>query len=170
MFTKKLGNALFVCFTVLTLLLVSFIGFLTVTGTKTYAVQTDSMSPLFKKGDAVFVRSIDTDTLQIGNVVTVEFKDGSGYFTHRINRIEPQNSLIYTKGDNNKSEDPQPSDYSQIIGRMWFSLPAVGALSLAMGNKILLIAMAIVAILIVLARRIVSAKIKNKEGDGKDAS
>ncbi|MEI6580264.1 MAG: S26 family signal peptidase, partial [Eubacteriales bacterium] len=78
---RRFTNIAFVGFTILTLLLVGFICFLIVTHTKTFAVESDSMSPTINKGDAVFIRSLNPQELRAGDVVTVKFTDNSGAFT-----------------------------------------------------------------------------------------
>ena len=167
---SNLSKAAFSVFTVITLLLVSFIGFLVIMQTKPYAVVTDSMSPAINKGDAVFARRVNPLVLKAGDIVTVNFNDGSGSFTHRIVRIDTKKSLIYTKGDKNLSQDPKPSAFSQIVGRMWFSLPVLGSLSIALGSQVFLISIASAAIAVVTARIIFTARKKAKAGGGKDAA
>jgi signal peptidase I len=167
---NKLAKAGFSVFTAITLLLVCFIGFLAVTQTKPYAVVTDSMSPAINKGDAVFTRRVNPSELRTGDIVTVNFNDGSGSFTHRIVRIDTKKSLIYTKGDNSPNQDPKPSAFSQIVGRMWFSVPLLGSLSMALGSKNFLVSIAIIAVLLVSARIIITARKKAKAGGGKDAA
>jgi len=167
---KTIVYILFTVFSSVTLLLVSFIAFLFITQTKPYAVVTDSMSPTINKGDAVFARRVNPSELRLGDIVTVNFNNGSGSFTHRIVRIDTKNALIYTKGDKNLSQDPKPSAFSQIVGRMWFSLPLLGSLSMALGSKNFLVFIAIMAVLLVSARIIITARKKAKAGGGKDTA
>lgn len=166
---NKIARLLFIGFTVLTVLLVCFIGFLTVTHTKAYAVQSNSMSPAINKGDAIFIRSVKTEDLRSGTIVTVRTNDASGVFTHRITRVDTQNSLIYTKGDNNVDEDPMPSEISNIIGRILFRIPYIGSISLAVQNKTFVILIASAAIILISASAVLSRK-KAKDGGGKNAA
>lgn len=168
--THKLASALFILFTAVTFLLVGFIGFLMVTHTQPYAVQSDSMAPEFRKGDAVFARRMETADLRAGDIVTVRSSDGSRTFTHRITRIDKGKALIYTKGDNNPSEDSMPADISLVAGRVWFSLPYLGTVSAAVQSKTVLILLALIAVLLVFVRVVISAIKKTKKGGGKNAA
>ena len=166
---KRFSNILLACFTAMTILLAGFIGFLTFTHTKVFTVQSGSMSPAFNKGDAVFVRPADTAQLRAGDIITVKTPDGSKYFTHRITRVEPEENLVYTKGDANKSDDPMPADMSLVAGKVWISVPYLGFLSAAVQNRMFLIALAILAILAAGTRMALTAR-KNKDGGGTDAA
>lgn len=165
----KLAAVLLICFTVITFLLAGFIGFLTVTHTKAYAVQSDSMQPAFGKGDVVFIRAVETADLRAGDVVTVQSTDGSMAFTHRITRVDKGKNLIYTKGDNNPGDDTMPADMSLVEGRVWFSLPFLGTVSAALQSRVFLISLAVIAILLVAARGILR-RIKTKKGGGMNAA
>jgi signal peptidase I len=163
-------DALFICFTVVTLLLASFIGFMMVTHTKGYAVQSDSMYPAFRKGSAVFVRAVDTSDLRNGDIITVSSKDGSRSFTHRITRVDTKKSVVYTKGDNEPDEDKMPADMSLITGRVWFSLPYLGYISSAVQNRMLLVSLGIIAVLLIMTRAAAEIVKKIKKGGGGNGS
>jgi len=166
---QRLLNILLACFTAITILLAGFIGFLTFTHTKVFTVQSGSMSPAFNKGDAVFVRPVNTADLQAGDIITVKTPDGSRHFTHRITRVEPNDNLVYTKGDANRSDDPMPADMSLVAGKVWISVPYLGFLSAAVQSRTFLIALAILVILIAGTRMALEAR-KNRDGGGTDAA
>lgn len=168
--THKLASALFILFTAVTFLLVGFIGFLMVTHTQPYAVQSDSMAPEFRKGDAVFVRRVDTADLHAGDIVTVRSSDGSRAFTHRITRIDTEQTLVYTKGDNSPSEDSMPAVMSMVAGRVWFSLPYLGTVSAAAQSRTFLIILALIAIFLTFVRISILAVKKFGKGGGKNAA
>ncbi len=162
-------NILFAVFTVFTVLLTGFIGFLFITHTKAYAVQSGSMSPAFNKGDAVFIRSVEAIELQTGDIITVKTPDDSSFFTHRITRFDEDKTVVYTKGDSNKSEDPMPADITLVAGRVYFSIPYIGMLSAAAQSKMFLITLAITVVLLTAIRLIVT-RYKNKNGGGAHAA
>ena len=166
---QRLLNILLACFTAITVTLAGFIGFLTFTHTKVFTVQSGSMSPAFNKGDAVFIRPVNTGDLQAGDIVTIKTPDSGRHFTHRITRVEPDKNLIYTKGDANKSDDPMPADMSLVAGKVWISVPYLGFLSAAVQNRMFLIVLAILAILAAGTRMAFGAR-KNKDGGGTDAA
>lgn len=162
-------NILLAVFTAVTILLTGFIGFLLVTHTKAYTVQSGSMSPAFKKGDVVFARPVEAKELQTGDIITVKTPDDSRFFTHRITRFDEEKTVVYTKGDSNKSEDPMPADITLVAGRVWLSVPYLGILSTLAQNKLVLIALAFVVLLLTAIRFIVTL-FKNKNGGGAHAA
>ena len=127
-------NVLFNILAIITAIAVVFVAFNIFSGAKGYAVITDSMSPDINRGDAVFVKKADFGSLKQGDVVTVAFPDGSGYFTHRIIAIDYDAQVIRTKGDANQSRDPQPSSNEQIVGKVWYSVPLLGYFSIALSS------------------------------------
>lgn len=127
-------NVLFNILAIITLIAVVFVAFNIFSGAKGYAVITDSMSPEINRGDVVFVKQTDFNSLKQGDIVTVTFPDGSGYFTHRIIAIDYDVQVIRTKGDANQSRDPQPSVKEQIVGKVWYSVPLLGYFSIAFSN------------------------------------
>lgn len=127
-------NVLFNILAIITLIAVVFVAFNIFSGAKGYAVITDSMSPEINRGDVVFVKQTDFNSLKQGDIVTVTFPDGSGYFTHRIIAIDYDAQVIRTKGDANQSRDPQPSVKEQIVGKVCYSVPLLGYFSIAFSN------------------------------------
>lgn len=149
-------------FAIVSILLAAFVLFLLCTGTRGFAVQSDSMRPALQRGDAVFIRAASFDELHEGDVITASFPESEGVFTHRIVRIDADKRQVYTRGDYNLNEDPMPTDASRIIGKLWFSVPYVGFLSLFLTNyTVLYIAVGIALVLIVL-RVVVSLRRKAK--------
>ena len=166
----RILSTLFICFSLITFFLAGFIGFLALTHTKGYSVQSNSMAPEFGAGSVVFVRSVQAEDLREGNIVTVQSTNGSMAFTHRIARIDREKSLVYTKGDNNPSEDPMPADMSLVVGRVWFSLPLLGTVSAVMQSRMFPVTLAIIAMMLVATRFILTMIKKHRKGGGKDAA
>ncbi len=158
----KLAIILFNIFSIVTVMCFVFVVVMLVTGTEMYAVATDSMSPYLKEGDAVVVLPVDVSEIKEGDVITVAFSDNSGYFTHRVTRIDNENDWVYTKGDANALEDPFPSSLKYIQGRMLFSIPAIGFISLAIGRRLLLGILAMAAILLFIIRVVAESITKSK--------
>src|SRR5690554_5927621 len=126
----KLKNIAFNAFVIITVILTAFVGTMIATNTKAFCVSSDSMYPALKTGDAVFVKSADIGDIKTGDIVTIEYNDSSGFFTHRVVDIDNAQGLIYTKGDANEKEDLFPASESKLIGKLWFSIPYIGYLSL----------------------------------------
>lgn len=127
-------NVLFNMLTIVTVVAVAFVLFNVFSGARGYAVVTDSMSPAINRGDVVFVKEVEFGSLKQGDVVTVRFAGGSGFFTHKIVSIDYEAGAIRTKGDANESEDPQPSMQEQIVGKLWYSVPLLGYFSIGINE------------------------------------
>lgn len=133
-------------------------------GAKGFAVQSDSMAPRFRRGDVVFVRSVPFEQLAVGDIISANFPDGSGVFTHRITGIDAEKRQVQTCGDHTLSDDPAPTNESSIIGKCWFSLPYVGFLSIALENRTLIYICLGAAIVLILVRIVLSARKTKSRG------
>lgn len=166
----KVGNILFNILAIVTVIAVLFVGYNLITGTKGYAVTSDSMADSFKRGDIVFSRKVEFEQLKTGDVITVRVND-SGYFTHRIVDIDSHEKTVTTKGDANSSVDPMPTKADMIAGRMVYSVPFLGYISILLGNDsqtiLLLIVLIITAAALIAVNTIVSRKQKMR-GDSNE--
>lgn len=164
----KLGNILFNFLAIITVISVGFVTFNFLSGTKGYAVTSQSMAKTLERGDVVFSREAEFDELKIGDVVTVGSADGKEYFTHRIVDIDRENKTVSTKGDNNPEKDPMDTPADRIVGRMWYSVPLLGFITITFGSLSQtkgLIILAAVAIALI-AINIILTKIKAKKNGG----
>ena len=166
---RRFLNILLACFSAATFILAGFVVVLTLTQTEVYTVESGSMSPAIKKGDAVFVRPIDKQTLQPGDIITAESPDGSRRFTHRITHIQMSESLIFTQGDANDSEDPMPTDVSLVVGKVWWVVPRLGTLSSLILSRGFLMTLAIAATLLMAVRMVLTVRKHENEGETDDA-
>jgi len=170
MVRKRIINALLACFTCAAFILAGSLLFLAITHTKPFAVQSESMSPVFHQGDAVFVRVINAQDLRPGDIITVMSADSSRFFTHRITRVDLKKSLVYTKGDNNSQEDPMPADMSLIVGKVWFSIPLIGRISFVAQSRTFLISLAAMVVVLVFIGMVVSRAKTKKDGGASRAA
>lgn len=107
--------------TILTFVILIF--WLKNSGIKIYRVMSDSMEDEIKKYS--FVISAPTKMYRVGNIITYKTSQNSKPITHRINKIVKRSDyyLFYTKGDNNKELDPNPTSENEILGKVVFVLP-----------------------------------------------
>lgn len=152
-------NFIIIILTVTLLFVVSML----VTGFKGYSVVTDSMSPEINKGDAVFVKQISFDKLNVGDIVTVKFENRDSTFTHRIVEIDKDNREFYTQGDNSNEKDGK-SKAENIVGKVMFSVPLLGYLSIATSNKTVLAVGLAAIVLIFILLRIIVFRLNKKQG------
>lgn len=160
----KIKNVLKNISAIVLIIIFGFIIFTFAFGYKGYAVVTDSMIPEFKKGDAVFVKETPFEELEAGDIVTVSFKDGNGTFTHRIVEIDKDSGEFYTQGDNSEVKDGV-STKEQIVGKVMFSVPFAGFLSIVVSDKTVLAFILLAIILVTFATIVISHKQNKVRGD-----
>ncbi|MBQ3150127.1 MAG: signal peptidase I [Clostridia bacterium] len=159
----SIKRVLFNIFAIITVLLTVFVAFLLISGTKVFAVQSNSMLPVMEKNALVFVRPTQFELLQTGDIISAHFPDNDGVFTHRIIEINEQEKQITTKGDYNMSVDPMPTDADRIIGKYWFSVPYLGFAALNINSYHLLYVVEAIALILILIRVILQISQRRKE-------
>lgn len=85
------------------------------------AVVSNSMVPIYRRGDAIIFEHLkeeeEKDKLKVGDIIV--FKKNDAYILHRIDRIEATaagNKKYITKGDNNKGVDEGYITNENIVG------------------------------------------------------
>jgi signal peptidase I len=64
------------------------------------SIQTGSMMPTLRPGDAVVVSRASTAGLRCGDIISYHSPTNPGItITHRLQRVEPANGWLITKGD-----------------------------------------------------------------------
>jgi signal peptidase len=126
------------------------------------AVSSGSMQPTYNVGDLLVIQKIPSDKLQVGDVIVFEVSTRSYDIVHRIIEIQynSQDGKLYfrTKGDNNLSPDywrgrecwngmiPEEN----VIGKVIFSVPLIGYVSLAVSSEYGVLVIGAVILLIIL--------------------
>lgn len=147
---KKLWDAVT---TVLVVLVVVFAVFLMgsrLVGLQVFHVVSPSMEPHYSKGDLIYVKSVDPDSVKVGDPITYVLNEDLAVATHRVVAIDSANRQFTTKGDANKTEDAVPVHFNNLIGVPVFAIPLLGYVSsfiqqppgmyLAIGLGVLLLA------------------------------
>ena len=111
----------------------SFLGF------RIFRVQTGSMIPKYQIGDAILVKEVDTDKIQIGDDVTYEGNTctmNGMLVTHRVVDIEEVDCkrVFHTKGIANNLEDPVISE-EQINGVVQTKMYILSLICMLLNNK-----------------------------------
>lgn len=78
-------------------------------------VLSDSMKPVFEKGDIILSQSASIEP-KIGDIVTFKPKDAKNVITHRIVNIK--GDTVLTKGDNNPFTDDYKVTKKDIIAKV----------------------------------------------------
>lgn len=94
-------------------------------------VQSGSMAPVIKTGDAVLLREVDTKDIKVGQVIV--FRDWAvedQYVIHRVVAIEDNGytRFFITKGDSNPAVDPVRTPAGKVVGSLWLNFPKLGGL------------------------------------------
>src|SRR5574341_594918 len=78
------------------------------------AVISDSMKPVFQRGDLIFSQAFFKEP-RVGDIVTFKASGVINPVTHRV--IGIQGDLVRTKGDNNPLEDPYRTTKDDIVAK-----------------------------------------------------
>ncbi len=77
-------------------------------------VVSDSMKPVFQRGDLVLTQSLFKDP-QVGDIITFKARDVQYTVTHRV--VSVKDDIVTTKGDNNPLADDYGTTKGDILGK-----------------------------------------------------
>ncbi|MBW7571637.1 signal peptidase I [Caproiciproducens faecalis] len=133
---KTVGNVFFALLMVLIAFMLFFMvrskmtgGAPKIAGHYMLVVLSGSMSPQFDTGSVAFVKPVDTGEIKKGDIITFKGFAGSDQMTtHRVVGINqtPNGLEFLTKGDANRTNDPDPIPGKNLIGKVSFTLPYLG--------------------------------------------
>ena len=98
-------------------------------GYRVFNVISGSMAPEYNVGDLIYVKEVDVDTIQTGDVITFVLNEDLVVATHRVVEIDAENKHFYTKGDANETVDASPVHFNNVIGMPKFRIPLLGYVS-----------------------------------------
>lgn len=80
------------------------------------AIASNSMVPVFERGDALIFDKSEKGNIKIGDVIA--FRHDDKIVTHRVVKIKENSNMryFYTKGDANPSNDANPTTEDEILG------------------------------------------------------
>ncbi len=145
----KIFNIIYNAFAITITLVFLFTVGVMVTDTKVFAVATPSMETEIPEGSLVFVR--EAMEYNERDVITARLSNGNT-FTHRVISVDSEKKLVYTKGDANPSPDRLPTSFSDIIGKVVFTLPYLGLLSLNLNSNAVVLVLAAVLVVLMIIR------------------
>ena len=147
---KKICNLLMTIIIVLLFILAGILVGPKLFGCNTYAVISGSMEPEIPVGSIVCSQKVEFADLKENDVISYQVSSDT-IVTHRIVSIDNEKKQVITKGDANNVNDANPVPSSNIIGKVVFSLPLIGYISIYMQSMLgIVIICAIVFILILL--------------------
>lgn len=119
---------------------------LQIIGIKNFVVISSSMNPAISKYSLVYVKSVNLDEIEIGDVIAVDI--GKTPLMHRV--IEINNDELTTHGDANSEGVNEIVNYNNVIGTVFFSIPFVGLLFL---NTYIWIIIAIILVVVLFYKK-----------------
>lgn len=96
-------------------------------GLQGFTVESNSMAPAYPVDSFIFVKETAPGEIQAGDVVTYVFNENGLLVTHRVVSVDSVNQTFVTKGDNNNVADPAPVMWGNVVGKVVFGVPRVGA-------------------------------------------
>lgn len=122
-------------------------------GLTPYTVLSPSMEPKYPTGSIIYVKEVDIDTLQRGDVITFRLSSGMSA-THRIvdiieDDVHPEVKRYQTKGDNNNMIDGKLVEGEQIIGKPLLCIPYLGYLASFIGTSTGTVVICVIALILV---------------------
>lgn len=98
-------------------------------GLRPFTVLSGSMEPAYHVGSLIYVKEVDPETVNAGDPITFVLNADLVVATHRVVRVDKENSHFYTKGDANAGEDAAPVHFKNLIGKPVFTIPYLGYLA-----------------------------------------
>lgn len=98
-------------------------------GYRPYVIESNSMEPTYSVNDVVYVKYGEFALIKEGDIITF-VNTNNNVVTHRVVEVNKEEKCVYTQGDNNEYPDVMPVYEEDIIGRVYFSLPKIGIISI----------------------------------------
>ena len=99
-------------------------------GGQIYTVISGSMEPEIPVGSLVYVEGAQPEDMEAGDVIAFYGgRDANAIITHRVVENRVIMGEFITKGDANQTNDMNPVDYDNFIGKVEWSLPEVGVIA-----------------------------------------
>ena len=90
---------------------------------KLIAIGSNSMKPIYEKGDAIIYKKLDDlREIEVGDIIA--FEKNNIIVTHRV--ISHDNDIYKTKGDNNDSADYFDVTPPDILGKVEYEIKYIG--------------------------------------------
>jgi signal peptidase len=98
-------------------------------------ISSGSMEPVYHEGDIIFIKEIPPLSIDSGDIIVFESRQGTIPIVHRVTEIIEENGTLFfiTKGDNNPFTDSYYDPgvpESKIIGTPVCRIPKLGWISL----------------------------------------
>lgn len=114
----------------LVILAVSLVG-LRCMGWQAFTVVSGSMEPVYSVGDMIYVKPVEPEMIEAGDIITFVMNEDLVVGTHRVTEIEQREEHLYfhTKGDANDTVDAAAVMDENVLGEPVFAIPLLGYVS-----------------------------------------
>ncbi|OQB24255.1 MAG: Signal peptidase I W [Firmicutes bacterium ADurb.Bin182] len=126
---KTVWNVIFTLVVVTVVLTAVLLVGVRLIGLRPFTVLSGSMEPAYHVGSLIYVKEVDPETVNAGDPITFVLNADLVVATHRVVRVDKENSHFYTKGDANAGEDAAPVHFKNLIGKPVFTIPYLGYLA-----------------------------------------
>ena len=126
---KKIWDVVTTVLVVLVVILAIFLMGSRLVGLQVFNVVSGSMEPNYSVGDLLFVKTVDPDSVKVGDPITFVLNEDLVVATHRVVAVDSENRQFTTKGDANKNEDAAPVHFNNLVGIPVFAVPLLGYVS-----------------------------------------
>jgi signal peptidase len=97
-------------------------------GYRFFYVATRSMESTIMRGSIVILEDVGFEDIKVGDILTFKGKEKNESFTHRVVEINSSYRYFITKGDAGNANDPEPTGYKYVVGRVKYAVPYIGFL------------------------------------------
>jgi signal peptidase len=126
---KKIAEYLMTGIVIVLLLAAALIFFAPRFGWQVDTVLSGSMEPAIPTGSILVSRTVASDSINVGDIITFSGSGKGRFITHRVTAIERTNGIVFTtKGDANNAEDPYPVPAENVVGKVLVHIPFLGFL------------------------------------------
>ena len=126
---KKIWDAVTTTLVVLVVIFAVFLMGSRLMGMQVFNVISGSMEPTYSVGDLLYVKTVDPDSVRVGDPITFVLNEDLVVATHRVVAIDSENRQFTTKGDANETEDAAPVHFNNLVGVPVFAVPLLGYVS-----------------------------------------
>ena len=126
---KKIWDAVTTVLVVLVVIFAVFLMGSRLMGMQVFNVVSGSMEPTYSVGDLLYVKTVDPDSVKVGDPITFVLNEDLVVATHRVVDIDSHNRQFYTKGDANETADAAPVHFNNLVGVPVFAIPLLGYVS-----------------------------------------
>ena len=126
---KKIWDAVTTVLVVLVVIFAVFLMGSRMLGLQVFNVISGSMEPTYSVGDLLYVKTVDPDSVKVGDPITFVLNEDLVVATHRVVAVDGENRRFTTKGDANEHEDAAPVHFNNLIGVPVFAIPLLGYVS-----------------------------------------